>query len=138
MEAFKISEERRNNLIQEKEKIDSNLEDYIKKIDPNNWIVNKNDSIIYDPLLEVFLSTYSYDENLIKITPNPSNGLFNLIAKSPGKHHIQINDSKGKMIYENDFIKDIDVDISNMSAGIYFLFIKSEYGITQTRKIVKE
>ena len=36
MEAFKISEERRNNLIQEKEKIDSNLEDYIKKIDPNN------------------------------------------------------------------------------------------------------
>ena len=64
--------------------------------------------------------------------------MVNIIAKSPGLHHLILNDSKGKIIYENDFIKDIDLDISKMAAGIYFAFIKSEYGITQFRKIVKD
>ncbi len=110
----------------------------VKQIDPNNWIVNKNDTIIYEPWFEVFPPNYSSEENLIKISPNPTSGLVNIIAKSPGLHHLILNDSKGKIIYENDFIKDIDLDISKMAAGIYFAFIKSEYGITQCRKIVKD
>ncbi len=109
----------------------------IKQIDPNNWIINKFDTIIHDPWLEVYPSTYSYEENLLVITPNPTSGLINIIAKSPGLHHIILNDSKGKTIYENDFIKDINIDISKIANGIYFAYIKSEYGITQFRKIIK-
>jgi hypothetical protein len=109
----------------------------IKQIDPNDWIINKTDTIIYDPWLEVFPENKTYKENLIKITPNPSTDKFNIIAKSAGKHAIQINDSKGKKIYENEFIKDIDVDLSSFTAGIYFVCIQSEYGISQVEKIIK-
>ena len=110
----------------------------IKQIDPNDWIINKNDTIIYDPWLEVFPDSYSQNENSVKITPNPNNGNFNIISKSAGLHHIEINDCKGKLIYENDFIKDIDIDLSSFSSGIYFSLIKSEYGINQYCKIVKQ
>ncbi len=110
----------------------------IKQIDPNDWIINNNDTIIRDPWFEVFPSTILYEQNLIIISPNPTSGFLNIIAKSPGLHHIILTDSKGKTIYENDFIKDIDFDISKMSAGVYFALIKSEFGITQCKRIVKE
>ena len=38
---------------------------------------------------------------------------------------------------KNDFDKDIFIDISNQAQGDYLLFVKSEYGSTQTCRIIK-
>jgi aminopeptidase N len=110
----------------------------VNEIDPNNWIINKNDTIIKDSNFEVFPDSNSKpSENSIIITPNPSEGVFMLVAKSPGKHSFKIMDTKGKLVTKNDFDKDILIDITNQAQGEYLLFVKSEYGSTQTCRIIK-
>ncbi len=110
----------------------------VNEIDPYNWIINKNDTIIKDSNFEVFQDSNSKpSENTIIITPNPNEGVFMLVAKSPGKHSFKLMDSRGKLVAKNDFDKDILIDISSQAQGDYLLFVKSEYGSTQTCRIIK-
>ena len=108
------------------------------EVDPYNWIINKMDSIFHDSYFEVSpkLEDHIYEDEL-KISPNPTKGEFMMIAKSPGKHSFKIIDSKGKLIKDGEFEKDIILDIYTYSQGVYLIQVKSEFGDIQTRRIVK-
>ncbi|MGX7666352.1 T9SS type A sorting domain-containing protein [Flavobacterium pedocola] len=76
-------------------------------------------------------------ENDIKIYPNPTNGIINIAySQNIAIEKIELFSINGvKLIEKNEGID--TMDISNLSSGIYFLKIKSDYGV-YTKKVIKE
>jgi hypothetical protein len=79
----------------------------------------------------------------VELFPNPTTDLLTLSIKSEklGDFCIEIFDSQGKLIANDNyssFAKNIGVNTSNWSAGIYFLIMKEAKGTTLANfKIVK-
>ncbi len=74
----------------------------------------------------------------IKIYPNPNAGQFILEIYGNEKNKIEIIDITGKEIYSNITDKNkIEIDIKNLSSGIYYLKI-SNAKIKNTSKIIKQ
>ena len=72
----------------------------------------------------------------ILISPNPSEGQFQLKFKPQGFKKIEIVDVFGNMIYSSNIKTEIiDVDLSNQPNGIYFMQLKTETS-TITKKII--
>ena len=105
-------------------------------IDPNNWIINKSDTVIHDSSFEVFPSPNNLPA--IELTPNPTDGQFMLVAQSPGNHSLKMVDSNGKIVMEKSFGKEIDLDISQLAQGMYVVFVVSEFGTKDSAKIIKK
>lgn len=110
----------------------------IKEIDPYNWVINKAERPLFDPKLEVNYSSDSTYTDFIVLTPNPTNDIFIAIDRSPGKHVIRVTDLNGKLVVEKEFEIDVSVDLTSFASGIYLVYIKSEYGNTHIRRIVKD
>ena len=72
--------------------------------------------------------------NGLKITPNPSNGLFTISGTrySGSQIEINVNDIQGKRIYhfsENTSSLDHRIDLSNMPNGMYLVNVITDEGI---------
>ena len=88
------------------------------------------------------VSTNSYFIKQISIYPNPSTGIFNLSAFSKPES-VEITDITGKTIYNmtrrhaplHIGNATLQIDISNQSAGIYFIKIQTENQIF-TKKLI--
>lgn len=86
-------------------------------------------------VIEGVLSTDKFNLENISIYPNPTNGIFTLNTKNIQIESIEIFDVSGKLIQKN-MTNFKNVNISNASAGIYFVKINSnEKSIT--KKIIK-
>lgn len=108
----------------------------IKAIDPYNWIINASDTIIYDPTFEVFPSDNS-EIPALELSPNPTEGPLLIVAHSPGTHILKVIDSKGKLVMEKSFLKDLEFDITSLAQGMYVLLVISEYGTKDSIKVIK-
>lgn len=79
-------------------------------------------------------------DNEIKIKPNPSKGIFNLVMNNfKGKATLQIFDMNGRIVYnatEQQFDNEREIDLTSFQSGIYILKIKGE-NIDFTEKLVK-
>ena len=81
----------------------------------------------------------SNSDYFVSVFPNPTNGQFVLQTSTPVEK-IFIYSTNGEKIIQRvipNGAKNITIDLSNQSNGIYFLQLKSENG-TITRKIIKE
>lgn len=103
--------------------------------DPNNWIINKNGPIVYDPNLVVGLSKNTL-EPLVSIYPNPSNGPVTIEVIAGGKNTIKVIDSHGKFVFKKTFDTSTQIDLNNMPKGLYLFQIENENGTQITRRIV--
>lgn len=85
------------------------------------------------------LSINSLDENEIIISPNPSNGIFNISTNSELKKDIYIYDVTGKIVYQNISVveKNITLNLSEQQKGIYIVRITDANSST-THKIIIE
>lgn len=72
------------------------------------------------------------------IFPNPNNGTFTINLKGQnGNKSIAILNPNGKMVHHlNTFENDINIDLNDLSNGIYFVKIVDENGLTATKKVV--
>lgn len=79
------------------------------------------------------------NDDMIKIFPNPSNGLLNIaIAKYNGKLNIELFDINGRKVYNqnmNDFSSEKIINLQSLQSGIYLLKLEGE-NLSYTRKII--
>jgi hypothetical protein len=71
-----------------------------------------------------------YNNDMIRVYPNPSNGLFNIhINKFVDEVNIQVFDMNGRLVLSNENIKfntDEVIDLSNLGTGMYVLKISGQ------------
>lgn len=75
-------------------------------------------------------STISIEEKNISIYPNPSNGIFNITGYD--EMLIVITDLTGRTLLTKQINKNNQIDLSNLSSGIYFITINNQ----ETKKLV--
>ncbi|NHN25671.1 T9SS type A sorting domain-containing protein [Flavobacterium jejuense] len=96
---------------------------------------------IDDFVINGTLSSTSFNQDVIAVYPNPSNGIYTISLGNVQPISIKVYDISGKTIL---FKKDIlvsenrtSVNLTAVSKGIYFIVINSEKGII-SKRIVKE
>lgn len=105
-------------------------------VDPNQWIINKS-TVVKDITLGVDENFVWSDE--ILVTPNPTNGIFEIKTEKNLEGSIEIFDVTGKLVLSQTTQNKTKVDISTKEAGIYLLVIKDVNGTTlKSTKIIKE
>lgn len=84
------------------------------------------------------LSSKGFSDSIFILSPNPTNGLINIIFPEKINAQIIIFNSVGQKIVEKSISKDLfSIDLSNLSNGIYFYSIQSN-AINQNGKIIKK
>lgn len=73
-------------------------------------------------------------KNNVKIYPNPAKDLINITSKQQISS-IEILDQSGKRILES---KDLKINVSNLSKGVYILKIKFSNGSSSIQKLIKQ
>lgn len=63
--------------------------------------------------------------DLISISPNPSNGRFVIEAHTSDKKNIDLYDMNGRHVYSNIISDKAHIDVTNLNEGIYILTIKT-------------
>jgi hypothetical protein len=71
--------------------------------------------------------------NTVSVFPNPSNGQFSV--QLPSTAVVTVTNVIGKEVYRNTHMGTANLDLSNLSAGTYFLTVKGT-DFNQTKKIV--
>lgn len=105
-------------------------------VDPNQWVINKA-TVAKDVTLGL-PEQYSITSE-INVTPNPSNGVFEINSAKDLNGTIEIFDVTGKLILKQTAKQNNKVDISNTASGVYSIIIKDEKGVQlKTTKVVKE
>lgn len=85
-------------------------------------------------------ANYFENQELFKVYPNPSNGLYNIhISKFIGQVTMQVLDINGRVIYSDknvDFNEDKTIDISAFQTGVYILKINGD-NLNYSQKLLK-
>lgn len=100
-------------------------------------LANNYDIFIAKSGLSVGIKENQNKKENYQIIPNPSSGQFKIVFNGSKVKEVTIQSITGKivyqiLIYEDDFI---DVNLSNLSKGLYFLNLKSE-GATISKKLI--
>jgi hypothetical protein len=86
------------------------------------------------------LANETFEMENIAIYPNPSEGIFNVAMRTINPKTILVYDIIGKIVYSKSEFEtnqsNVAFDISDVSAGVYFVKIISE-NKSVTRKIIK-
>lgn len=106
-------------------------------IDPNNWIINNNGSIIRDMTMTADLNENNTELVNYTIFPNPTNGNFTIESSENNSKHVVILDTRGRIITETNFQLKGNIDISNEKSGNYIIQITNESGEKIVKTIVK-
>ena len=101
---------------------------------------SQNYTLIASGTNVVSLNTKDYDyDNSIFIYPNPAKGILNYtISDQVILTAITINDISGKVIFRNNnAVVPSQIDVSNLSSGVYFVTFKSDTS-SLTKKFIKQ
>ncbi len=100
------------------------------------WDLHVDDMLLEDAFEVVLLSGIAFagTEQDPKVYPNPASGRF--FIENAGRSQISLVNARGELLIrrENPSVKE-EVEISGLSAGLYFVIITSEQG-TQVQKLL--
>lgn len=108
----------------------------ITKIDPNNWICNGSLGIVKDVNFTVGI-TEAAQEELITISPNPTNGPVTVQMNVPGTYELVVVDARGKVVLQRTFEGTTTVDLGSAASGTYMMQVKGLSNDLKLRKVVK-
>ncbi|MDU8886733.1 T9SS type A sorting domain-containing protein [Yeosuana sp. MJ-SS3] len=95
--------------------------------------------IVDDFVIEGTLSAEPFDANYFSIYPNPSKDVFNIRMAAINEFDYDLYDITGKLIDQEQNIipanREYQLDLTNLSSGIYLLKIISE-GFQTTKKLI--
>lgn len=106
-------------------------------VDPNQWVINK----VTGPTKDI---TLGVDENYvwandITITPNPSNGIYEINSEKAFEGSVEVVDVTGKLILSQPATSKNQIDITREASGVYYLAMKDKSGnIIRSAKLIKE
>lgn len=83
------------------------------------------------------LSTNELTKDDFKVYPNPTNSLLNIDLTNQENATIQVLDLNGRILTSKKTLGSTNLDLSNLSPGIYIVKIQSSQG-TKSMKVVKE
>ena len=101
---------------------------------------SRNDTLIWsnpdwDNCWNIRTSNFELDENSkISISPNPNSGRFKINGIEE-QVHIVIRNENGRMLYNRAYGPQDEVDIKNLSSGLYFIQIWNNKGLF-TKKVL--
>ena len=73
------------------------------------------------------------------VTPNPSNGVFEIRSNNTSVKQFDVVDMTGKIILKGNFNSDARIDITDKANGVYVLKVKdSSNNLIYTHKLIKE
>jgi len=84
----------------------------------------------------VGINENSFSNSILKLYPNPANGIFNIEIEKPGK--LKIYNTLGALVYETNFTEagNFKIDIAHLANGIYHVKTQSIQGFSYA-KLVK-
>lgn len=74
-------------------------------------------------ILTLSISDFIFLNNDIKLSPNPTNGIFNIETRDQIINNIKIYNSIGKLVKTS---KDLENNISNLQNGMYYIVLETE------------
>lgn len=109
----------------------------VKKIDPRNWIINKEKPIVKDSTFTVTTAIKTPTLNDFEVYPNPTSGIVNLKMNTSGDYHFALLDMKGKVVQQGSFASDTNFDISQFTQGMYLLQVTNSLSGNRSIKLIK-
>ncbi len=85
------------------------------------------------------LSVNHIGQDLIRVYPNPSNGLYNVRLNAfAGKASVALTDINGRMVYNaiHEFDTETSLDVRHLQSGLYILKISGN-NVSYTQKLIK-
>jgi hypothetical protein len=86
-----------------------------------------------------FVKSIQTGDNAIDIFPNPSNGMFTVMSHEDGQ--VDIVDIAGKLVFPGAIVKAnqvVEVNMPELSAGVYFVRFYSNNALTTKRIVISE
>jgi len=83
-------------------------------------------------------SQISTSQFVLKIIPNPNNGVFTLLCNSIEAKSIAVQNLLGNTVYhsQNNTANNIEIDLRNLAVGVYVVKVITESGNIYTEKVV--
>lgn len=78
-----------------------------------------------------------FEKNDFSLFPNPSSTILNISSKLEGNYRAVLQDPSGKRIREIDLSREVEVDVSDLVSGTYYLIISAADGRHQIYKVMK-
>lgn len=110
----------------------------LSKVDPQNAIINQNGTIVKDLNFVTSINEIGEYEDYLKVYPNPSNGVYNVVINAEGNHKISIYDTKARKILVKDIEKQDWIDLSALTSGYYILHVENQAGERRIETLIKE
>ena len=86
-----------------------------------------------------FVKSIQVGDNAVDIYPNPSNGMFTVMSHLDGQ--VDIVDITGKLVFPGAIVKAnqvVEVNMPELSAGVYFVRFYSNNALTTKRIVISE
>jgi hypothetical protein len=97
-------------------------------------MINKDGSYKYSDIRK--LSCIN-QKDLITVAPNVTANVFHITGMERGENKIYLYSNDGKLIRTQAVFNNIDIDVTDMSSGIYMAVIFNENGTRVSKKIIK-
>jgi aminopeptidase N len=108
----------------------------LNSIDPNNWIINKLNTITRDD--DLFADITESKKTSIELYPNPISSSFELKTNLSGMQQVEVRSMTGQLVKEFSFQNATKQNISDLAPGSYLMKIKDEQGFVRVKTLVKE
>lgn len=116
----------------------SNMSDFsaVTEIDPNNWIINKENGIVNDPSFVEITEVKNVLPLSVEVYPNPVHETLIISMNKNADYQYSLIDMQGKLMKKGGFTFETKVDLSAVKSGTYLLQILDSTNGNKISKLV--